>query len=160
MRLALPLVAFAVFALAAYMPSPNASPTKALTSEVSPDWENLQVLPDTLSRDALFDIMKGFTRALGVRCEHCHVNEGEDNAFADFNFPSDDNQHKEVARDMMRMTWQINTEILPAIEGLGHHGPPKVTCNTCHRGSPHPGMEMDHSDMEGHDEGESHDDDN
>lgn len=157
MRLAIPLVAFAVLVLAAYVPSPDASPSKARASDVSPDWENLQVLPDSISRDALFDIMKGFTRALGVRCDHCHINEGD--SFETFNFPSDDNGHKEVARDMMRMTWQINNEILPAIEGLGHHGPPKVTCNTCHRGSPHPGMEMDHEGMEHHEEGEAHDHD-
>ncbi|GAB5537007.1 MAG: hypothetical protein Rubg2KO_32560 [Rubricoccaceae bacterium] len=155
MRLAIPLLAFALIALAAYMPSPDASPTKTLASEASTDWENLQVLPDSLTRDELTDIMKGFTRALGVRCDHCHINEGD--SFEDFNFPSDDNRHKDVARDMMRMTWQINTEILPAIAGLGHHGPPKVTCDTCHRGSPHPGMDMDHEGMEDHHNGEDHD---
>ena len=108
MRLALPLVAFAVFVLAAYMPSSDASQSKGFASEVAPDWENLQVLPDSISRDALFDIMKGFTQALGVRCDHCHINEGD--SFETFNFPSDDNSHKEVARDMMRMTWQINND--------------------------------------------------
>lgn len=156
MRLALPLLAFAVLVLAAYMPSPDTNSTPP-TSE-APQWENLQVLPDTLSREALFDIMKGFTRALGVRCEHCHVNEGD--SFETFNFPSDDNAHKDIARDMMRMTWQINNEILPAIEGIGHHGPPKVTCDTCHRGSPHPGMEMNHEGMEhNHGDGEAHEHD-
>lgn len=156
MRLALPLLALALIVLAAYTPSSSGS-LSALAASEDANWENLQVLPDTLSREALFDIMKGFTRALGVRCEHCHINEGD--SFDTFNFPSDDNAHKEVARDMMRMTWQINNEILPAIEGLGHHGTPKVTCNTCHRGSPHPGMEMDHEGMEHHDEGEAHDHD-
>lgn len=151
MRLAIPLVAFSVIVLAAYMPSPDANSSP---DEAQPQWENLQVLPDTLSREALFSIMRGFTQALGVRCQHCHVNEGD--SFETFNFPSDDNAHKDVARGMMRMTWQINNEILPAIEGLGHHGTPTVTCATCHQGSPHPGMDMDHGDTHEHSEGNEH----
>ena len=77
--------------------------------------------------------MRGFTDALGVQCGFCHVREGEE-----WDFPSDAKGHKEVARGMMRMTWQINHEILPAIEGIGSHGTPSVTCATCHRGQAHP----------------------
>ena len=143
MRLIVPLLAFAFIVLAAYTSPPDASAKSSETVEASPQWENLQVLPDSLTRDELMGIMDGFKEALGVNCSHCHVRED-----GEFNFPSDDNSHKEVARDMMRMTWQINNEILPAIEGLGHHGPPMVTCATCHRGSPHPGMEMDHEGMD------------
>ena len=152
MRLALPLLAFALIVLAAYVPS-DAS---ASSTAPPPDWENLQILPDSLTQDELRGIMNGFTEALGVKCSFCHVwtETGPD-------FPSDAKPQKDVARGMMRMTWQINTEILPAIDGLGHHGPPQVTCNTCHRGSPMPGMDMDHEGMdhegmEHHDDGAAH----
>ena len=39
---------------------------------------------------------------------------------------------------MMRMTWEINTETLPAIEGLHEAEGMRVTCYTCHRGAARP----------------------
>jgi thioredoxin reductase len=38
---------------------------------------NLKVLPKDISFPELMTNMKGFTQALGVRCEHCHVSEPE-----------------------------------------------------------------------------------
>lgn len=132
MRLALPLAAFVLLLLAAYTPhSAPSEPTLAVAD--STEWENLQVLPDSLSRDELIGMMRGFTSALGVRCDHCHAREGEDLAFA-----SDANPHKEIAREMMRMTWQINTETLPAIDGMHEAERLRVTCYTCHRGATRP----------------------
>ena len=69
-------------------------------------------------------------------------------------FPSDANPHKEIARGMIRMVYQVNSEILPAVdhqsdhahgdehhpEGAasdGHHQL-RVTCWTCHRGETTP----------------------
>ncbi|MEO0558569.1 MAG: c-type cytochrome [Bacteroidota bacterium] len=145
MRLALPLLVFALVVLVAYTPSPLTSST-AIASEAHTDWENLQVLPDSLSQGELRAIMDGFTEALGVQCSFCHVwTEGGPD------FPADAKSQKEAARGMILMTWQINDEILPTIDGIGHHGPPTVTCDTCHRGSPMPTMEMHHEDGEGHD---------
>jgi hypothetical protein len=34
---------------------------------------NLKVLPSSITMDDLVDTMAGFTRALGVRCNYCHV---------------------------------------------------------------------------------------
>ncbi len=133
MRLAVPLVAFALIVLAAYAPRPEAASPPPPVGADSTEWENLQVLPDSLSHDALIGIMRGFTASLGVRCDHCHARSGED-----LDFPSDANPHKEVARGMMRMTWQINQEILPAMEGLHEEEGTRVTCFTCHRGAAHP----------------------
>lgn len=135
MRLALLLAGFAAIVLAAYRPAPAPAAVAPLgaASADSSEWVNLQVLPDTISRDALFGVMRGFTDALGVRCSFCHVRNGEV-----WNYASDDKGHKTVARGMMRMTWQINQEILPAMDGIGEHGTPTVTCFTCHRGAAHP----------------------
>lgn len=133
MRLALPLAAFAVLLLSAYAPGPT-QPVASPASADSSEWENLHVLPDTLSRDALMGIMRGFTDALGVRCDHCHARGDEGPP----DFPSDVNPAKDIARDMMRMTWQVNTETLPAIDGLREAEGMRVTCYTCHRGAPHP----------------------
>ena len=38
--------------------------------------QNLQVLPKDMPRQQVVQLMQGFTGALGVRCEYCHVDEG------------------------------------------------------------------------------------
>ena len=152
MRIALPLVAFALVALAAYAPTPPPPASGAAPADTS-QWVNLQVLPDTLSRDQMRGLMSGIADALGVKCGHCHVRENDE-----FVFPSDENPHKEIARDMMRMTWQINRELLPAMEGLEPgEGAMRVTCFTCHRGATRPATAPDSAgvptEAPGHDHG-------
>ncbi|WP_412062668.1 c-type cytochrome [Rubrivirga sp. IMCC45206] len=132
MRLAVPLALFAALVLAAYAPTPAPRALETAPAD-STEWVNLQILPDSLTRDELIGRMRGFTAALGVGCDHCHA-RGDDG----LDFPSDANPHKDVARGMMRMTWQINQEILPAIDGLHGEGDMLVTCYTCHRGAARP----------------------
>ena len=112
--------------------------------------ENLEVLPDTLGPDGLRRTMSHFTDALGVRCSFCH--EGEEGApLSEYDFASDDNDHKQTARVMLQMVESINSDHLEKLEheheGEGHsHGgyalPPdrQVNCVTCHRGTEHPAM--------------------
>jgi hypothetical protein len=93
---------------------------------------NLEVLPDSIPRDTLVQVMAGFTRALGVRCTYCHVGE-EGQPLATYDFASDEKHPKEMARRMLRMVAAINGEYL----GDHRHGddpPVQVTCATCHRG--------------------------
>ena len=35
--------------------------------------QNLQLYPTDIERKELIDMLREFTRALGVRCTHCHV---------------------------------------------------------------------------------------
>jgi hypothetical protein len=100
--------------------------------------ENLQVLPDTISHDALIAIMRNFTSALGVRCTHCHVPYDASKPDS-LNFASDDRETKDVARGMMRMVRAINGDLMPDIEELGEQRM-AVGCVTCHRGAPRPLM--------------------
>ena len=133
MRLFPPLLALALVTLVAYAPQPG-SELRPLAAADSTEWVNLQILPDSIPRDSLIQIMRGFSLSLGVRCDHCHAANAADDGL---DFPSDANPHKDVARGMMRMTWQVNREILPAIDGL--HGVGQlVTCYTCHRGATEP----------------------
>ena len=41
-------------------------------AQIPEKFVNLQVLPKDLARDSLVQIMRGFSFALGVRCQHCH----------------------------------------------------------------------------------------
>ncbi len=104
--------------------APAAPPAKGeqAPGPAAPSGRNLQVLPADIPQRNLINTMQAFTAALGVDCSHCHVPG---------NFRSDDNPKKNIARGMMRMTWQLNNQILPAIPGLSE---PRVSCTTCHRG--------------------------
>lgn len=94
------------------------------------NFTNLQVLPVGTDRGALVATMRNFAIGLGVRCEHCHVGEGND--LSQFDFASDNKATKGVARQMLRMAMAINGTHL---EGIGDPSEaPKVTCFTCHRG--------------------------
>jgi hypothetical protein len=100
--------------------------------------QNLQVLPDTMSREAVIAVMRNFTTSLGVRCGYCHV--PYDAARPDsLNFASDDRETKEVARGMMRMVRAINGDLMPEIDELGEQRM-QAGCMTCHRGAPRPLM--------------------
>jgi HD superfamily phosphohydrolase len=70
--------------------------------------------------------MQSYTVALGVKCTFCHV-QG--------NMAADDNPHKQIARNMIAMTRELNTK-------LASNGDEKtrVSCYTCHRGAEHPAI--------------------
>ncbi len=97
---------------------------------------NLKVLDTTMTHDQVIAVMRKFTQALGVGCEHCHAAPppGE----RDIDFASDDNKIKLTARRMMEMTGHINNDYLanlPAVSDTGHFA---VRCLTCHHGQPQP----------------------
>lgn len=105
------------------------------------DWEwpekpeNLKVLPKEWTGERLRPVMVGFVRALGVRCSHCHVGE-EGQPLSTYDFASDENPKKDVARAMLRMLDSINEQL----EQVEPSGPNRVNmwCHTCHRGRPRP----------------------
>ena len=97
---------------------------------------NLQVLPKDIPIRALIDTMRGFTRALGVRCTYCHVGE-EGQPLDSFDFAADTKEAKLKARVMLGMVEHINGEHL---DELPSRREPRiaVTCATCHRGVAQP----------------------
>jgi tetratricopeptide (TPR) repeat protein len=97
--------------------------------------ENLKVLPEDLPPENLRAVMTGFSRALGVRCSHCHVGE-EGQPLSTFDFASDENPKKDVARAMLEMLGDINSR-LKTIDRSGAE-PVNMWCHTCHRGVARP----------------------
>ena len=139
-RAVLVLAALSACAQAARPGSDGAAPAASSEARSGPPDrpQNLKVLPDTLSREAVIAVMRNFTTSLGVRCNHCHV--AYPGAPPDsLDFASDGKGTKEVARGMMRMVRAINGEHLPEIPELGDN-PMQVGCVTCHRGAPRPLM--------------------
>ena len=97
------------------------------------DPQNLQVLPEGTKGRQLGMLMRGFATSLGVRCEHCHVGEGND--LTQFDFAADDKPAKEKARLMIKMVMALNTEYVPGIADIEKRDEPvlEVECITCHR---------------------------
>lgn len=99
-------------------------------AQIPEKFENLQVFPRDVPRGELVQRMREFSFALGVRCEHCHVepSDGVTNRYK-----SDERPAKAQARAMLRMVTTINGSLLTQ---LPSHATPavKVDCVTCHRG--------------------------
>jgi len=96
---------------------------------LSQEFENLKVMPEDIGKQELNAIMKGYAADLGVRCHFCHVGE-PDAPLATYDFASDENKHKKVARTMIEMMQAIKGDFIEE-EGA-------VTCWSCHRGVAHP----------------------
>jgi hypothetical protein len=102
----------------------------SLTLPEEPKFKNLKVLNKNISHDELENIMKGFKNSLGVKCSFCHAQRKDDPKKLDFT--SDDNKHKLIARDMMRMTMKINKKYFK------NEKEEAITCYTCHHGHKEP----------------------
>ncbi|MCW3463430.1 c-type cytochrome [Chitinophaga nivalis] len=96
---------------------------------------NLKVLPKNIPHEELMTVMRGFNTALGVKCGFCHAQQKEDAKKLDF--ASDANPHKDVARDMMRMTRRINRKFFRESETM------TITCYSCHHGNETPKSKPD-----------------
>lgn len=96
--------------------------------QAPPPMSNLQVIPKDTPRQQVIQTMQSFTQGLGVRCEFCHVDEPGHQDFA-----SDDKRVKKVAREMMRLTADLNTKIPTAVAKSATDAT-RVQCATCHRG--------------------------
>src|SRR6202030_4641758 len=67
---------------------------------------NLKVLPKDISKHEMESTMRGFAFALGVRCDHCHVEKKAPEHGLDF--AADDKDEKKTARIMLQMVAGIN----------------------------------------------------
>ena len=94
--------------------------------------KNLQVLPKDMPQPQVVAIMRAFNAALGVNCNHCHVWTKPGDPTNDM--AADTKIEKTVAREMMRMTNDVNTRLAAAIKKPADQIA-KVECATCHRGA-------------------------
>lgn len=90
-------------------------------------FKNIQVMKGIPAGRLLKIMQRGFTKALGVDCNHCHNPQ---------NWASDEKDKKETARKMWTFTDKIKKE-LPEVTNKKRS---TVNCNTCHRGETEPGL--------------------
>jgi hypothetical protein len=122
------VMGLAAAAAAQTPPAPQPPPTPPMT--------NLQVYPKDIPRPQLVTTMQGFVAALGVQqsggCGYCHVGTAPQ-----FEFASDSNPKKVVARKMILMSREITAK-LPEVTGKAASELTSLRCATCHRGVPIP----------------------
>ncbi|MCW2260635.1 MULTISPECIES: c-type cytochrome [Sphingobacterium] len=99
---------------------------------------NLKVLPKNITPDELKLVMREFNSSLGVKCGFCHTPSKDDPKKMEF--ASDENKHKSIARDMMKMTAKINKKYFHRANKEGEIK--AISCKTCHNGKENPEMKI------------------
>lgn len=98
---------------------------------------NLKVLPKDIAKRELESTMRGFAFALGVRCDHCHVEKKAPEKGLDF--PADDKDAKKTARVMLQMVAAVNHDYISKVIKAPPGTPAiQVQCVTCHHGLTQP----------------------
>ncbi|HEX8314523.1 MAG TPA: c-type cytochrome [Flavisolibacter sp.] len=102
-----------------------------------PGYKNLKILPKDITEKQMDSVMHHYTESLNVKCNFCHIKQ-EGNS-EEWDWASDKNKHKLVARDMMKMTNKLNDEYFP-YSGKAENMSTilTVTCYTCHNGNKEP----------------------
>lgn len=108
-----------IFALALVVPKGN---TQTKVETAGQKFKNIKVLND-MPADQLGRVMNMMSASLGADCNLCHQSNDKD-------FDVDGNEHKTAAREMLKMTFQINKEFFK--------GRSEVSCNSCHNGKERP----------------------
>ena len=98
--------------------------------------KNIKVFPASFTYEQVDHAMDQFKVDLGVKCGYCHA-PSKDNP-RKMDMASDENPRKNIARDMMRMTEELNKKYISLIPHSDSVKVQMVTCNTCHRGAGKP----------------------
>jgi hypothetical protein len=140
MRRAALLAVLLLFALSASPDSPREDPRVAeiLKSIAGKEklpagevFKNIKVLKDIPAGRLVRIMDAGYNRALGVNCDHCHVEDL---------WEADDKRPKRAARGMIALVNEINAK-LETMDEIDNTEP-AVNCTTCHRGFVKPALQM------------------
>ncbi len=94
-------------------------------------FKNVKLLGDIPAGRLLRIMDVGYSQALGVTCDHCHVED---------RWEADEKRAKRAAREMIVLTNSINDQ-LGEMEEIDT-GDATVNCTTCHRGYVKPALQM------------------
>jgi len=94
-------------------------------------FKNVKLMKDVPAARFLKIMDTGFSRSLGVGCEHCHVED---------RWEADEKRPKRAAREMIGLVSEIN-EKLSQLQDIDNTDP-SVNCTTCHRGFVKPALQM------------------
>ena len=95
-------------------------------------FKNIQIMKGVPAGRLLRIMQFGYSRSLGVGCEHCHV---------EHHWDADEKRPKLAARQMILMARAINEDHLQKMKNLDNDKP-AVNCTTCHRGQLRPALDL------------------
>jgi tetratricopeptide (TPR) repeat protein len=107
-----------------------------VAAQIPDTFTNLEVLPKDIKKPELVSVMRTFSFALGVRCTHCHVGENAAD-LSTVDFASDAKDTKKIAREMMKMSSEVNAILAKSIGAMRPEAL-QVRCVTCHHGLARP----------------------
>jgi hypothetical protein len=94
-------------------------------------FKNVQMLKDVPAARFLRLMDVGYSKSLGVGCEHCHVED---------RWEADEKRPKRATREMMVLVREINAS-LGEMQDIDT-ADATVNCTTCHRGYVKPALQM------------------
>jgi hypothetical protein len=100
-------------------------------------FKNLKVLPKDISKKELDSTMDYYAISLGVRCGFCHARLA-DTTKRGLDFANDSKPEKLRAREMIRLTGNLNVTYFNTLNSTKPDTLKTVTCFTCHRGGKSP----------------------
>jgi Photosynthetic reaction centre cytochrome C subunit len=94
-------------------------------------FKNVQLLENIPAGRFLRIMDVGYSRSLGVGCDHCHSED---------RWEADEKRAKLAAREMILLVQDINRKL----ESMEHidTSEPQINCTTCHRGYVKPATQM------------------
>lgn len=114
----------------------SATSMKQNKTEEEKKFKNLKVLPKNITEKQLDAVMDNWKLSLGVQCGFCHSRNEETKKM---DWALDAKPEKEMARQMYRMTSDINKKYFKAgKDSVGMVMEMGVNCNMCHKGGAHP----------------------
>lgn len=109
----------------------------SVSAQFPDKFTNLKVLPKEIAKQELEPTMRSFAFALGVRCDHCHVEKKAPER--GFDFAADDKDTKKTARVMLQMVTAINHDYISKVpKAASEPAAIQVQCVTCHHGLAQP----------------------
>ena len=94
-------------------------------------FKNVQLLKNIPAGRFLRIMDVGYSRSLGIGCDHCHVED---------RWEADEKRPKLAAREMILLVNEINKK-LESMENIDT-SEPQINCTTCHRGYVKPATQM------------------
>lgn len=98
--------------------------------------QNIKVYPASMTFKQVDHEMDKFKVYLNVKCNYCHAPSKENPQRLDM--ASDENPMKNITRDMIRMTLEMNEKYISKIPHNDTTSVQQITCGTCHKGTTKP----------------------
>ena len=122
MKTKIKIAAVFTFAVSACVFFATKGNTQTKVETAGQKFKSIKVLND-MPADQMGKVMNMMAASLGVNCAFCHASNDGD-------YEKEGFEHKDIARNMLKMTFDINKNYF--------EGKSEINCNTCHQGKPHP----------------------